>query len=120
MRELSGRNLMDDSLSKNLRLQSKMNGKDKEKEKEKDSKNDDMPVGRVRRSPCRKSWLLVPLAICLVILGLFLGNLIKNEMIYNINETTSTSNLFAMFQQSNPPLTQAVSTQKASTISSTT
>ena len=90
MRELSGRNLMEENFNKAaLYPKSKKKIKDTPREPE-----------LIKLSPRRKKWFISPLVIFGLIIMIFTVNLVKNEMLQFLDSQTSSSNLFDIFKQS--------------------
>lgn len=100
MRELSNRNLMEESLNKSLYAQSKPSKLKEEKPS--------LPLHstEIKLTSRKKRYILVPILILLLILGMLILNLVKNGVIYGLNELTSAQNIFGLFTQSSCDLIQ--------------
>lgn len=92
MRELSNRNLMDETLNKSLFLQSKLKKEEEEK----------IPLGssEIPLPKTNISLILVPLLLWFLIVSVLVTNLVKNSILSNIKEKDSATNVFTFFQQS--------------------
>ena len=93
MRELSGRNLMDDTLNKSSFIQAQQTNRSQPKAQ--------LPLHNVQISPppIKRRNIIIPAIIIVVLFTLIIANQIKNDVVGNIDQAQSTNNLFLLNRQ---------------------